>query len=112
MHEIEVSTYSFNNYDKEIIRMLEEKYKLSKKKAVLTIKKLLQHQGIYTEFVNSLTSEKYPDKNNAIIIEGYNAETLEKDYSLSMLGAYNCLIYLREMPEEALKNLKDGLPRK
>lgn len=85
---------------------------ISEKRAVLTIKKLLQHQDIYAEFVTSLTSEKYPDKNNAIIVEGYNAETLEKSYPLSMLGAYNYLIYLRNLPEEALENLKNGLPRK
>ena len=37
---------------------------------------------------------------------------LVEDFSLSPLGAYNYLIYLRENPQNALADLKAGLPRK
>ena len=43
---------------------------------------------------------------------GYTAETLHRDYNLSPLGAYNYLVYLKEDPNNALTDLKAGLPRK
>lgn len=47
---------------------------------------------------------------NPIKAEGFTAQHLATNYPLSALGAYNYLIYLREMPEKALADLKAGLP--
>lgn len=47
---------------------------------------------------------------NPIKVEGFTAQHLATNYPLSALGAYNYLIYLREMPEKALADLKAGLP--
>ena len=47
---------------------------------------------------------------NPIKVEGLTAQHLATNYPLSALGAYNYLIYLREMPEIALADLKAGLP--
>ena len=51
-------------------------------------------------------------KENIIKCEGYSAEELCNTTILKPLGAYNYLIYLRDNPEEALANLKAGLPIK
>lgn len=47
---------------------------------------------------------------NPIKVEGFTAQYLATNYPLSALGAYNYLIYLREMPGKALADLKAGLP--
>lgn len=46
-----------------------------------------------------------------VVVEGFSAEKLYNQYPLSVVGAYNYLIYLREEPEEALDMLDRGLPR-
>ena len=43
---------------------------------------------------------------------GYYASKLVEDFPLSPLGAYNYLIYLREDPQNAIADLKAGLPIK
>lgn len=112
LSNIETSTYKFSNCDKRVLNLLSSKFELSNKRAVLTLKKLERHKDIYDEFVSTLVLGKYPDENNAITVNGYSAEFLENNYSLSMLGAYNYLIYLRENPEEAFRDLEKGLPKK
>lgn len=83
---------------------------LSEKRADDSIAKLARHKDIYLEFVEYVAERKFPE--NGIIVSGYNAETLHDSFPLSPLGAYNYLIYLREMPGRALADLKAGLPNK
>lgn len=85
---------------------------MTDKRAVLAIQKLQVYKEIYDEFVLAITTGKYANKLNAITVEGYTAEKLNTDFPLSLLGAYNYLIYLRESPKEALEDLRKGLPRK
>ncbi len=109
---IEATTYRYNSYDKKILKILKNEFRMTDKRAVLTIQKLQTHSDIYNEFVLVLTTGKYTNKSAAIIAEGFTAEKLNTDYPLSLLGAYNYLIYLREFPKEALEDLKKGLPKK
>jgi len=112
LSEVESNTYGFNDYDKRILSMLKTDFKMSEKRAVLAVQKLLSHKDIYDEFVLVATSGKYAKESSAVSVEGYTAEMLNSNYPLSVLGAYNYLIYLREAPKEALEDLKKGLPRK
>lgn len=112
LSEIEQSTFKFNNYDSNILNILKSRHNMSEKRAVLTIQKLIEHKDIYDEFATVITSGRYADPSSAVTIEGYTAESLVLNDSLSLIGAYNVLIYLRELPEEALKELKRGLPKK
>ena len=73
--------------------------------------KLCKYQDIRNEFYNYVMNEEFP-KENIIKCEGYSAEELCNTTILKPLGAYNYLIYLRDNPEEALANLKAGLPIK
>lgn len=75
------------------------------------IEKLNRHQDIKMEFYRTLMKEAFP-KNRAITVEGYTAQKLIGITRLTVLGAYNYLIYLREDPKTALDNLKKGLPVK
>jgi len=112
LSEIESATYEFNSCDKQVLEMLESEFGMSKKRAVLAIQKLLAHKDIYNEFVEVATEGKYKEESLSVSVEGFNAEMLNSNYPLSLLGAYNYLIYLREYPKEALDDLKKGLPRK
>lgn len=81
---------------------------LSERRADMAISKLARHKDIYLEF------SEYVDKRTftkaGLAVAGYTAEALNRNYPLSPLGAYNYLIYLREMPDKALADLKTGLP--
>ena len=109
---VETNTYSYNQYDKKILSLLKADFRMTEKRAVLTMKKLQAYQDIYDEFVLVATTKKYVSKDRAIVIEGFTAEKLNSDFPLSVIGACNFLIYLRESPKEALEDLRKGLPRK
>lgn len=112
LSEIESITYEFNDYDKRILSTLKNDFRMSEKRAVLAIQKLLKYKDIYDEFVLVTMSGKYVEESLAVSVEGYTAESLNSNYPLSLIGAYNYLIYLRESPREALEDLRKGLPRK
>lgn len=112
LSDIETGTYCYNNYDKEVLNMLKSEFRMTDKRSVLAIQKLQTYQEIYDEFALVATTGKYVDESSAITVEGFTAEKLNTDYPLSLLGAYNYLVYLKEMPKEALEDLKKGLPRK
>lgn len=71
------------------------------------IMKFIAHKDIYFELYDFVLYEQFPE--DAIIVEGISAQQLATNYLLSPLGAYNYLIYLREMLEKALADLKAGL---
>lgn len=70
---------------------------------------LHRYEDIEQEFLNYILNKQ--ERKKSIEVEGYTAEMLHKQYPLSILGAYNYLIYLRENPKEAIMNLEKGLPR-
>ena len=112
LNEIETKTYEFNNYNTEILDILKTDYEMTTKRAVLTMRKLLTHDDIYTEFFLTTILKMSIKPSLAIMVEGYTAEKLHSSYPLSVLGSYMFLIYLRERTEEALEDLKKGLPCK
>lgn len=96
--------------DEIILDYLMNKCKMSEKQAKENLGKLRRHEDIYTELVYYISHNDF--KENPICIEGYSAEQLYKTTRLEIIGAYNYLIYLREKPEEALRDLNAGLPVK
>lgn len=85
--------------------------KLSDKKIILNLEKLNRNEDIKWELYETIMYEAFP-VNSAITVEGYSAEYLNKETHLSVIGAYNYLIYLRDEPTSAMADLKAGLPRK
>lgn len=83
---------------------------MSEKRAKNIIKDLGRHKDIYYEFVYYVKNKHFSQ--DSIIVEGYTAEHLYNNYHLSVIGAYNYLVYLLEEPNQALADLKEGLPRK
>lgn len=74
--------------------------------------KLQRHPDILNEFAQWVSLREFPTGAAAVSVEGYTAESLVKSTYLRPVGAYNYLVYLRESPQEALDDLKKGLPRK
>lgn len=85
--------------------------KLSQTRAEKSYEKIARHADIRKEFYQYIMDDEEFTP-NPIKVEGYTAQHLATNYPLSVLGAYNYLIYLREMPEKALADLKAGLPTK
>lgn len=82
-------------------------YSDQRKQAIL--EKLHRYGDIFYEFYYFVLRETFED---GVVESGYCASKLAAEYSLSPLGAYNYLIYLREDPEKAIADLKTGLSKK
>lgn len=83
----------------------------TKKGIAKELERLNRHKDIKMEFYETIMYGDFP-ANNPITVEGYNAKQLNKNTHLSVIGAYNYLIYLREDTKNALTNLQKGLPKK
>jgi len=102
-----------NSKAEMLCRFIEQKFGYSEKRAKDMVNQMIIHEDIFEEFFNYARVGKFCKKNKSQTeVCGYTAETLNREYNLSPLGAYNYLIYLREEPENALADLKAGLPRK
>ena len=95
-----------------LLNILKDDYQMTEKRAVLTIQKLQVHPDIYEEFKEVAMFGRVAFGEPVISVEGFTAQQLHLNYPLSVLGAYNYLIYLRERPVEAKEDLRKGLPRK
>lgn len=107
--QIEWTANSF--YKIGIMEYLLHHMKLSQTRAEKSYEKIARHADIRKEFYQYIMDDEVFVL-NPIKIEGFTAHHLATNYPLSALGAYNYLIYLREMPEKALADLKVGLPTK
>ena len=94
-------------------RFIQQRFGYSEKRAKIMVDQMSPYDDIIDEFFNYARVGKYCKKDKTKTeVCGYTAERLIKEYNLSPLGAYNFLVYLREEPEKALKDLSAGLPRK
>ena len=84
---------------------------LSEKRILQEYDGLREYPDIESEFAFYIENSWDNKKTDWIVVEGFSALQLYEQYPLSVLGAYNYLIYLREEPEEALGLLKKGLPK-
>lgn len=84
---------------------------MSQKLAKENISKLDRHEDIKHELHETIMHGEFPI-NSGITACEYKAKDLFKKENLTILGAYNYLIYLHENGEKALADLKAGLPRK
>jgi hypothetical protein len=110
--QVENASYEHSDFADTLVAQVAGTYKLTTKRAVQTLDKLSLHSDIYREFVSCGLRELQPFPGSEIRVEGFSAWELHKKYPLSLLGAYNYLIHLRESPAEALADLKKGLPRR
>lgn len=112
LYAVEEKSYEYHTFNEQIVKCVMDKFELKLKAAIKALLKLSRYTDIYNEFVDVISCGKWMDTRMAVSVEGFTAEQLNSSYPLSLLGAYNYLIFLRESPKEALESLKKGLPRK
>lgn len=102
-----------NSEEAMLCRYIMQKYGYSEKRAKAMVSKMVLYPDIFEEFFHYACVGKFQKEDRTqTVVYGYTAEKLNREYDLSPLGAYNYLVYLKEEPQRALKDLKDGLPRK
>ncbi len=86
---------------------------ITEKNAEKMIGELSLHQDIFLEFTHFINNnEKFLDDSIALSIQGYTAKRLCESTYLKGIGAYMYMVYLKEEPVEAIKELKRGLPKR
>lgn len=95
------------------VRYIEKTYEYSEKRAKMMAEQIYKHDEIFEEFFNYMRIGKMRKKDRSQVeVCGYTAERLYNEYDLSPLGVYNYLVYLKEEPQRALEDLKQGLPKR
>ena len=95
-----------------VCNFLQKKYNISKSDAKDTWNYLLYDFHVLNEVKYFALNNKFVPENDCYRVEGYSAQDIYEKTYLTEIGAYNYLIYLDKHPEQALKDLKNGLPRK
>lgn len=113
MSEAETATYNYHDYDQKLIDKLKSKFNMNQRVAIQSLNEMEAERDVFNEFMKGIQEEPFTFPNESpLTIEGHTAKELFEKYPLSEMGAYNYLIYLRNNPKAALKDLEDGLPRK
>ena len=102
----------FSKAENEITLYLETRCGYSETKAIKALAYLLQVRSIAFEYWYFIKHGKYVLDKFATKCFGYTAKRLKQETRLTELGAFNYMVYLKRKPEEALANLKKGLPRR
>ncbi len=110
--KVEDASFSVHNYDEKLVDNVKRMFQMTQKSAIRTLDKLKKHKDIFEEFAQGCQNDSFLFPGDGIQVQGYSAGMLHDRFPLSPAGAYNYLVYLRESPEEALKDLQKGLPRK
>ncbi len=103
---------NFEEKEKNIIEHLKAEYGYSETKARKAMDYLLQVKIIAFEYSYFIEHGDYVPDKYASVYSGYTAKRISSETDLTILGAFNCMVYLKRKPEEALANLKAGLPIK
>ena len=99
----------FEDKEPALIAYLQKEYDYSEARAKDALAYLWQVKMVAFEFAYYVEHGDFlPDK-YACTAYGYTAKRLSHETSLTILGAFNYMIYLNNKPEKALANLKKGL---
>ena len=91
---------------------LQKKYNISKFDAEDTWNYLLYDLHVLNEVKYFALNDKFVPEDDCYRVEGYSAQDIYEKTYLTEIDVYNYLIYLDKHPEQALKDLKNGLPKK
>ena len=103
---------NFEEKEPVILSYLMKKYNYSKKKADKALEYLKQNKYVAFELLYYIENGVFVPEKYATEYYGYTVAKLSQRDDLTLLGAFNYLIYLQKKPEEALANIKKGLPRR
>lgn len=95
-----------------IVDFLISEYGYSETKAEKAYYYLLQNKTIAFELVYYLEYQQLVPDKYAAKYSGYTVKKLSEREDLTLLGAFNYMVYLKKNPSEAVINLEKGLPRR
>ena len=110
--DYEKTIANFEEKEPVILSYLMKEYNYSEKKADKALEYLKQNKYVAFEFLYYIENEVFVPEKYATEYYGYTVAKLSQRDDLTLLGAFNYLIYLQKKPEEALANIKKGLPRR
>lgn len=96
----------------QIFEYLKKEYAYTEEKAHAAVDYLFQNIDITLEFLFYIEFGDFVPNKYACVYSGYTAKRINAETYLTVLGAFNYMIYLKRKPNEALANLKRGLPRR
>ena len=91
---------------------LKKKYSISKSDAEDTWNYLLYDFRILNDVKYFALHDQFVSVDNCYKVYGYSAEDIADELRLNAVDSYKYLINLEKDPKQALKNLKNRLPRK
>lgn len=108
------NTVMENFEDKEpiIIKYIKSEYGYSDTKARKTLSYLLQVKAIAFELLHFIENGSFVSDRYASVFSGYTVKRISTETNLTVLGAFNYMVFLKQNPREALSNLEKGLPRR
>lgn len=95
-----------------VIDYLISEYKYSESKAENAYCYLLQNRTIAFELMYYLKNKQFVPDKYATKYSEYTARELSEREDLTLLDAFNYMVYLKKNPLEAVTNLKKGLTRR
>lgn len=118
--DLDTKRYLTKSIDEEIVKIGKEKicnfirdtYSMSEQQANDAWTYLKQDMHVLFEFKYYVANGGFVPAKYCYKVQGYSAEQLHTTTYLEVMGAFNYLIYLNTKPQEALANLKKGLPRR
>ena len=99
--------------DKQTVcQFISKTYSMSEQKANDMWNNLKRDMHVLFEFKYYVANNEFVPDKFCYKVRGYSAEQLYNATSLTTLGAFNYMVYLKRKPEEALANLQKELPRR
>ena len=88
--------------------LLQKKYDISKSDTEDTWDYLMYDFHVLNEVKYLALNNKFVSEGDCYRVEGYSAQDIYEKTYLTEIGAYNYLIYLRQHPKQALKDLRES----
>lgn len=95
-----------------IVEYLKHVYNYTEQDAAKAVDYLMQAREIAVEFVYYIEHGEFIPERYASNFHGYTAKQLNNKPFLSLLGAFNYMVYLKTKPERALAHIEKSFPRR
>lgn len=102
----------YDSITPDIIMFLRTAYGHTRRQAEDTIKYMKQSEAVAFEFAYYVKHRDFIPDRFAYYQCGYSVKDLFEKTTLTLLGSFNYMIYLKRSPDDAVTNLEMKLPRK
>lgn len=110
----ETTIDNFWNNDGMLREWLEKEYSYNETQIKQAIEYLQKEEDVLFELLYYIKNKKYVPDKYAVWVKGYTCENIYNmcKSRMSILGAFNYMVFLKKNPERAIKILSEHLPQK